>query len=284
MKKVNFLALFAFVFGIINFSSCKSNDDLGNEANLTATAIDNSQISSTSDNIIATADEYILPLELSNYAAVSGLQKTANVKNVAGVIITVDKPGNEFPKTITLEFDSLGVKDKRDNVLKGKIIIVVSNKMTIAGSTRTYTFENFSVNDNKVNGSKIVTFNGETDGKPSWSVEVKDTLIRVDGKTVIVNSNNIRTRIDNNGTEKIYYDDSYSILISASGINAKGVAYTLVTIDPLITAGTWPVFVKGKAQITSEGRSVLIDYGDGTKDLKATATVNGVTKEFNLRK
>lgn len=284
MKKVNFLALLAFTFGVINFSACTSNDDLGSEATLTATALDDSQIGSISDNILASADEYVLPIESSNYAAVSVLQRIPIVKNVDGVIITVDKSGTEFPKTITLDYGTTGIKDKRDNVLKGKIIIVVSNKMTVAGSTRSYSFVDFSVNDNKIKGSKLVTFNGETEGKPSWSVVVKDTVVKVDGKSVIVNSTRTRTLIDNNATPKVYFDDSFSITGSATGINAKGVAYTMTILEPLQTVGAWPVFVKGKTQITTEGRIVLIDYGDGTKDFKATSTVNGVTKEFNLRK
>lgn len=284
MKKLNFWALLAFTFGVINFSACTSNDDLGSEATLTATALDDSQIGSISDNILASADEYVLPIESSNYAPVSGLQRIPIVKNVDGVIITVDKSGTEFPKTITLDYGTTGIKDKRDNVLKGKIIIVVSNKMTVAGSTRSYSFVDFSVNDNKIKGSKLVTFNGETEGKPSWSVVVKDTVVKVDGKSVIVNSTRTRTLIDNNATPKVYFDDSFSITGSATGINAKGVAYTMTILEPLQTVGAWPVFVKGKTQITTEGRIVLIDYGDGTKDFKATSTVNGVTKEFNLRK
>lgn len=284
MKKLNFWALLAFTFGVINFSACTSNDDLGSEATLTATALDDSQIGSISDNILASADEYVLPIESSNYAPVSGLQRIPIVKNVDGVIITVDKSGTEFPKTITLDYGTTGIKDKRDNVLKGKIIIVVSNKMTVAGSTRSYSFVDFSVNDNKIKGSKLVTFNGETEGKPSWSVVVKDTVVKVDGKSVIVNSTRTRTLIDNNATPKVYFDDSFSITGSATGVNAKGVAYTMTIEKPLITVGAWPVFVAGTTLITSEKRTVLIDYGDGTKDFKATATVNGVTKEFNLRK
>jgi hypothetical protein len=284
MKKLNFWALLAFTFGVINFSACTSNDDLGSEATLTATALDDSQIGSISDNILASADEYVLPIESSNYAAVSGLQRIPIVKNVDGVIITVDKSGTEFPKTITLDYGTTGIKDKRDNVLKGKIIIVVSNKMTVAGSTRSYSFVDFSVNDNKIKGSKLVTFNGETDGKPSWSVVVEDTVVKVDGKSVIVNSTRTRTLTDNNATPKIYFDDSFSITGSATGVNARGVAYTMTIEKPLITVGAWPVFVAGTTLITSEKRTVLIDYGDGTKDFKATATVNGVTKEFNLRK
>jgi hypothetical protein len=53
---------------------------------------------------------------------------------------------------------------------------------------------------------------------------------------------------------------------------------------PLIIDGVWPVFVEGTMVITTEKRSVVFDYGDGTRDLKATATVDGVSKTISLRK
>jgi hypothetical protein len=54
--------------------------------------------------------------------------------------------------------------------------------------------------------------------------------------------------------------------------------------NPLIVNGNYPYFTKGSVVITTDSKTVLVDYGDGTKDNKATATVNGVTKEFTLKK
>ena len=284
MKKLNLFAILAVSVSLAAFTtSC--NSDEPDEAALTITAQDETQVSSISDDVVSSADDVITTIEAGNYAAApsaSAAQKVPSPRNIEGVIVTYDKTGNEFPKTITLDYGTTGLTGKRGNVFKGKVIIVITGRMDVAGSMRTYTFENFTVNDNQVKGSKSVTFNGVTSGKPSWSIVVKDTVVRTDGKTVIWNATRTRTR-DNNGTPLIALDDTFSFSGTASGVNAKGVAYTIEITKPLVMSVVWPVFVEGTTLLTSEKRTVVVDYGDGTKDLKATATVNGVTKEFTLR-
>lgn len=282
MKNLKFWAILAISVGLV---SC--NSDNLSDASLTATAQDEAQVSAISDDVLNNADTYVNTVFATNFTApaTEGMQKVGFNRNIDGVIITVDKTGTEFPKTFTLDFGTTGIKGKRDNVLKGKIIVVVSNRMDISGSSRTYTFVDFTVNGNAVKGSKVVTYNGENAAKKSWTVVVSDTIVKADdGKMIISNSTRIRTRTSDGGTPNVYFDDSYSIEGSASGINAKGVAYTVAITKPLIIDGVWPVFVEGTMVITTEKRSVVFDYGDGTRDLKATATVDGVSKTISLRK
>ncbi|MEI7503208.1 MAG: hypothetical protein WCJ61_07980 [Paludibacter sp.] len=296
MKKVNLLAMFAISFSLISFVACKSSDEFtGTDASIAATASDEAQASSVSDQIISAADDYVNAAELNSYQQVSTSQRVSSVSTADSVIVTIDKTGlTVFPKKITIDFGTTGYTDKRGNVLKGKLYITVSNKMTIAGSSRTFSFSNFFVNDNSVKGSKTVTFlglKGSADsvssvGYPSWSVVAKDTISRTDGTVVTWNSNRTRTRISNNGTPNVYWDDTYAITGSSNGVNAKGVAYTM-EIDaakPLTIIGGWKYFVSGAVIITTEKRTALMDYGNGAKDALATVTINGVTKEITLKK
>ena len=105
--------------------------------------------------------------------------------------------------------------------------------------------------------------------------------MRTDGSKVIWNSERVRTRILNTDVSV-----KYSITGSSNGINGNGVAYTM-EIDPtkpLVIGTGCPYFVSGAVIITTEKRSALLDYGDGTADAIATLTINGVTKEIKLRK
>jgi hypothetical protein len=281
MKTIQFLSLAVLTVGLATgFSSC--NEDLSSEA-LTTTAQDEAQISSYSDEVLTDADEYVnASLTQISGAPTAQMQKVVGPK---GATVTVVNEGNPFPKRITIDYGTEGITGRRGNVLKGKVIVLVSGRMDVSGSSRTYTFENFSVNDNQVKGTKSVTYNGETSGKKNWTVVVKDTVIKAaDGKTIISNSTRIRTRTSDNGTPNVYFDDKYSIEGSATGVNAKGIAYTMTIIKPLEIDGIWPVFVAGTMELTTEKRSVITDYGDGTRDMKATVTVGGVTKTISLRK
>ena len=288
MKKVNLLAIFAISCSLISFVACTKSDEFtGTDASIAATASDEAQASSVSDQIISTADDYVNASDLTGFQKVSSSQEISGIATADSVIVTIDKTGiTVFPKIITIDFGTTGYTDKRGNVLKGILTINVSNRMTIAGSTRKFEFTNFYVNDNSVKGSKTVTFNGEVAGIPSWSIVAKDTIKRTDGTVVTWNSNRTRSRISNNGTQYIYWDDTYTITGGSNGVNAKGVAYTM-EIDaakPLTIVGGWKYFVSGAVLISTEKRTALLDYGNGTKDALATVTINGVTKEITLKK
>ena len=294
MKKVNLLAILAISISLTSFVACTSEEFSGTDASLSVTTQDEAQASSLSDQVVATTDEYINAFDAAGFQAVSEPQKVNGIGAIDSgkVVITVDKTGIlVFPKKICVDFGT-GVVDKRGNTLKGKIYVTISNRMSVTGSSRKLQFVDFFVNDNQVKGSKTVTYLGSdrkvTDNvvteKPSWSVSVKDTIIKADGTNVIWNSERVRTRISNNDTPLLYWDDVYSITGTSNGVNAKGVSYTVEITKPLILKGGWRYFVEGTVLTTSEKRTAVLDYGTGEKDAIATVTINGVTKEIKLKK
>ena len=296
MKRVNLLAILAISFSLTSFVACTLTPEqsVGTDEALSITAQDEAQSANLSDIAVATTDEYVNSFDAAGFQAVSAAQ---NVNGIAAidsgkVVITVDKTGiTVFPKKICVDFGT-GVVDKRGNTLKGKIYVTISNRMGVTGSTRKLEYYEFFINDNQLKGSKTVTYLGSnrqvTDNvvteTPSWSISVKDTIVRADGTKLIWNSERVRTRISNNATPLLYWDDVYSITGTANGVNAKGTAYTVEITKPLILKGGWKFFVEGTVLTTSDKRTAVLDYGNGDKDAKATLTINGVTKDINLRK
>ena len=291
MKKCNVLAMAIIAFGVANLTTSCSSDSSSSAAatasatTVTATASDETQAAVYSDDVDNEVDNYVTT------SAVNGYKAPAMIGTdllATGPVITVNKPDSiNFPKTFTIDYGTTGITGKRGNVLKGEIIIVISNKMSVAGSSRTITFNNFSINGNAVKGMKVYTYEGlKSNSHPYWNISVKDTITRTNDTTVVWNCERVRERINDNGTPLIYWDDNYSVSGTSNGINAKGVAYSSVidANNPLQIGGGWPFFTKGIITITSANKTVVIDYGDGTKDNKATATVNGVTKTITLRK
>ena len=281
MKRVKLMALVA-LFGF-SFVACTTEDSVGTDASVEATTIDEAQASNLSDLVISTADDYIYEFENNGYKVSNGMQKVGANTPTDTVIITVDKTGlTVFPKKICVDFGS-GFTDKRGNILKGKLYLTISNKMTIVGSTKKVEFSNFFINDNQLKGSKTITFNGIKDLNPSWSISVKDTVVRKDGTKVIWNSDRVRTRITN-ATLLIAADDTISITGSSNGVNAKNIPFTMTITKPLVLVPGYKFFVSGSVVTATENRNVLLDYGNGEKDAKATITYNEVTKVIDLKK
>jgi hypothetical protein len=296
MKRVTLFGILAISFSLTSFVACTITPEqsVGTDDALSVTAQDEAQSANLSDIAVATTDEYVNSFDAAGFQAVSGAQNVIGIAAVDSgkVVITVDKTGiTTFPKTICVNFGT-GFIDKRGNTLKGKIYVIISNRMGVTGSTRKLEYSGFFINDNQLKGSKTVTYLGSnrqvTDNvvteTPSWSISVKDTIVRADGTKLIWNSARVRTRISNNATPLLYWDDIYSITGTSNGVNAKGVAYTVEITKPLILKGGWKFFVEGTVLTTSDKRTAVLDYGTGDKDAKATLTINGVTKDISLRK
>jgi hypothetical protein len=281
MEKKMFWVVPAVVLAFTIFgTSCQSTEPTNAASEtITATANDESQVSATSDAVVSAAEQYTPSFSTSGLRVKSDMAE----KISDSVSITVDRPDAQtFPKVVTIDYGTAGFVGKRGNILKGKMIVTISNNMDVVGSTKTITFDNFSVNGNALNGAKVITYKGND----SWTISANDTLTRVDGTVVTWSTERTRTRIDDNQTPLIKWDDTFAITGSSSGVNAKGKAYTM-TIDeanPLIIGGGYPFFTKGKLTITTETKTIYLDYGNGTKDDLATVTVNGKVKVITLKK
>ena len=285
MRKKNLFAMLIITFGVaaITSSCTQAVSDVASSAALTSTSTDEAQGASISDAVVNLADANV------NTLAANGYTLPMAVKGIADLnypIITVDKPDSlSFPKTVTIDYGTAGYITDSNDTLQGKIVITISNKLWKAGATKTIRLVDFYVNGNNDIGLKTITNNGLNAAKnPSMSVVASDTIIRVDKSTIIRNASRTRERISDNGTPKLFFDDEFSTTGSSAGMNAKGVAYTVEITNPLISYNNFKFFVKGTVKTTTQNRTAVLDYGDGTKDNKATLTINDVTKNIILRK
>lgn len=289
-KHLIFFTMFISLSFIFVFTSCKSdNGDITDDTVLT-TSTDEAQMSKMSDEITAETDIYISGLESTGYLVYSpSLVKEQGIIGLSThPTVTVDKPDStRFPKIVTIDFGTTGTVNQRGDTIKGKMVVTITGKMFVANSTRSIQFDNFSINGNSINGTKSVTYKGLNDVKnPYWIISAQLSFKFSDGKTKNWTSERTRERISVNNTPKVAWDDIFSIKGTTTGVNAKGNNYSIIidNNNPLILVGGFPFFVKGSATTTVNSKVAVIDYGDGTKDNKATVTIDGVTKEITLRK
>lgn len=286
MKKNTFIAISFIVLGIAFLTTtCSENDkDTNNSAAILVTAQDHVQAAAVLDDLMNQLHGYVALIQRGKLQDVKALLADESGK---GPVVYISNPDeNTFPKTIIIDFGTQGYEVIRGNRLTGKMTAVVSNKLSLPNSYFTLAFDNFALNGIRIAGNNTLTYKGLTAGyRPYWLLDMQVTITRPDGLSVTLNSTLRREIVNMNGTPLNYWDDTSIISGSASGINANGKSYSMEINpgNPLVLDGGWPYFTKGSATITFESQTALIDYGDGTKDNKATVTVNGVTREISLR-
>ncbi|GAA4051575.1 hypothetical protein GCM10022409_43030 [Hymenobacter glaciei] len=185
-------------------------------------------------------------------------------------------------KTLTIDFGTTNCLCADGRYRRGKIVVRFTTDVLTRRAGSVVTRVDYFVNDNQHTATRTFT----DIGNGSFTVDVTNaSIIRANnGGTHSWTANWTFNRTAGFGTPQVA-DDVYSVTGSATGTNRKSVGYTSTIQSPLIKRADCPkYFVQGTMAITNtNSKAMTLDYGNGTCDNVATATVNGRTRTISLR-
>jgi len=269
MKKKNFyfIAIMTMAFAL-SFTSCKKDETIN--ANTSASA-DEAFAESIFDNVSNIADEA--------YSLKSTTLKSTEIKRIyLGDCATVSLDTFAFPRTLTIDFGTENCLCEDGRYRRGKILVTFTGRYFQEGTVITHEFEDYYVNDNKIEGTKVLTNMGDNDdGFPYFNIEVVGVIyLANDGGTISWECSNRRVWVEGSDTFT-RWDDVYEISGTASGIKSDGTTWEREIIIPLRKELGCRHFVSGSVEIRPEGLPIrLLDFGDGECDNIATVTIDGV--------
>ena len=285
--KRNWISVLSIVlFAAISMLGCEKNNNV-QTADL-ITAEDDAIADMAYDDVFSEVDAIMNLMDMFGYV-LNGKKSGLEGLDTCPVISIVANPGTFWPRTVIVDYGDGCDLGRRNR--KGKIVIEVSGPMWLENSYRVVTFENFCVNDHKVEGTRTVTNEGrheggEYDGLRYFSVVLEGGRITTPDSTVITKDvNRTRTFVEGEETKWDTRDDIWYIEGIATGTNRKGIAYTREIISPLWKEIGCRFITQGTVVLSAEGRpDVILDYGDGTCDPIVTVTVGDESREINLRR
>jgi hypothetical protein len=197
--------------------------------------------------------------------------------------MTFEQTQGAWPNTFTLDYSTIGCTKSGNRVLKGKIIVSQTKKMTLIGAKRTVTFDHFSINNVGLSGTVELTYNGaeQHSGQLTFTRTANQTLSYPDGTSTSIQSN-MDLNADNFLT---FFTDPYNSLgwmentDSGSGTSRQGVAFTF-TSSGIAKTGNCDWVGSGYVQIKFDNTTWPLNLGStcntsaslqtssGTKDLK----------------
>lgn len=274
-KSLSLLCLVALVFGI---SSCQKEDTMDQKI---ALAEDEAISDSYFSQAIAETDDLGDVAMVFENLPVDITAKTAGTSPVAppvsGSRVVTVTPEVGFPKTITITFTDWKVGERPAK--NGVIQIVITGPMHRAGTSRTITFQNFTIGGNLMEGTKTIT---NVDGITVTITLRGGKITFQDGTFITREVSRTRKWIAGILTPRFIWDDEFQIEGTVSGVNRRGEQYSVVITKPLIRRMACLWLVEGTVTIRRGDRSLVLDYGNGTCDDLATITANGETREITL--
>lgn len=276
MKKARFitvLAVFA-IFAIFTTGCKKETIELEDNS----ISQDDAYAESTFENVGDIADEAY------DIGSGNNLKAYPGERMFLSDCVTVTLDTTSLPYVMTIDFGEENCLCHDNKFRRGKIIVTFNGRYHQPGTVITHTFDNYYVNDDKVDGTKVVTNMGENEnGNIYFTIEVVGVIQKEDGSTFSWNSSREREWIQGSDTRN-RWDDIYLITGYAEGIRPNGLTWEREILNALRVELACRFIVSGSIEIRPEGRPVrLLDYGDGACDNEATVTINGEVTTIYLR-
>lgn len=272
MKTKSFLSgIFFLILVIAVLSSCKKRRESYRD-----TSADNALAESLFNDINNQVDDAVKSNPQANGRVAGGY---------CPVITITPADTTTFPKTITIDFGS-GCVGYGGRTKAGKIICTLTGRYRSPGTTINVTLDNYSVNGNKVEGSKTITNSGRNaSGNLVYTIEVANAKIISEEGTITWNSSRQREWIAGENTPyPNFSDDVYLITGNANGTNRHGDKFTVEITKALRVELNCKNIVSGTIKLKPEKLPEReLDYGDGTCDDIATLKIRNKTYTIKLR-
>ncbi len=258
-----------FILATISFVACQKDN---NDNDKPTAAIELSVASSSSKAAFEDAFNIVLQDGESNNL---GRSTEGRTSSCATVTLNPTTPG-VFPKTLTIDFGT-GCTGGDGVVRKGKIIAVFSNRISIAGTTVNISFDNYHVNNFKVEGNIAFTNNGGTGLNITRSIS-NGKLTYPDGTTYF-NYTGTHTLAQTAGASTLtFLDDSFSITGNSVTTSSTGNSLAVTITTPLVKNATCHNISAGVEQFTYNSISGSLNFGSGTCDNTALLTIGAYSQ------
>jgi hypothetical protein len=193
----------------------------------------------------------------------------------------VTESSSTFPKTVTIDYGA-GCVGSNGMTKKGKIIIDVSGDMRVAGNTRTVTFDNFYINDVKIEGSR----NAENIGPNAAG----NMVVKIIGDITASNGEIARSRNFTRYREWVsgistceITDDEFHITGIGTAIGRRGIEIPHIISEKIVLKpGECKYPLSGIVNVGGQKRGFILNFGNGTCDNIAEATTKRKNKTYQI--
>jgi hypothetical protein len=266
-------ALFGFMF---TGSSCQKD-----EASPPSPADESTVVALTSQKAITDALYDDVSMEVLQASADNGLAQPITVQQACASVSVVPQDPTVWPKTITIDYGNAGCTGLNGYLRKGKVIYTLSKRLLADGAVLNVTFENYSVNGYKLEGTYTITNNGSTKGLNVTIQLANGKVTYPDGTWYNKTSNTTWVQSAGQTTFSIL-DDEYSVTGTGSITDMSANRLTAASKTALVRRVNCSNTVSGQADLTYNNISGVLDFGSGACDRNAMITVGGKNYEVLL--
>ena len=282
-QKIASIITSLFLLGMILVSCNNENDSITDDSSSAelSEAFETTEIDDVSENVNDIVENAYFELS-SNNLSKSEDSKTHNNNRFLSECVTITKVITSENIAVTLDYGD-ACTTKKEDVLSGKIQMLISPNLEDKSVVIDYSFDNFYFNDKKIEGSvnKIRTRSNENEN-PQAVINRDIKIIWQDASFSLIKGERKREWVEG-ADNMLWADNVFSITGSWTITKRDGNIRTSTIVEPLIRNMACKFLISGIVEIEKTDKKKILDYGDGECNDLASLTVDGTTYEINLR-
>jgi len=268
----------ASIVSFLFISSCSKKDSTIDNSKDQTTAISLTTASSLSETLYDDVFNQI-NLEAENNNIAGRVMTGTGIEACATVTLS-PADLNTFPKTMTIDY---GTGCSFNSITrKGKLIVSLNGRIRNTGTIVSVAFENYSVNDYKLEGSFTVT-NNTINNILSFTTQTTNGKLTYPGGLIYYThtGSHTYTQIGGSGTPT-YLDDSWSVTGTGTTTSSANESLSVTIKTPLIKNVACGSVVSGIEDFQYNTISGNLNFGEGICDRLATLTIGSYTMPINF--
>lgn len=273
--KMKTLFIYAFA-GLITasiFSACSKKDSDNDSAKDQPTAITLTTASSISEALYD---------DVFNQVSAEAEANNVSGRLATGCATVTLSPADftTFPKTMTIDF---GTGCTINGITrKGKLIVNLTGKLRTSGSVLTVNFENYYVNEFKLEGTFSIT-NNTTNNALSFTTQTTNGKLTYPGGLLYYTHTGSHTYTQTAGTSTpSFLDDNWSVTGSGTTKSSLNESLTITIKTPLVKTISCGAVVSGIEEFQYNSVSGNLNFGEGVCDRKATLTIGSFSQVIDF--
>jgi hypothetical protein len=267
-------------FGLLAFFSMAFFACSKEENNSTPGTEDAKIIELSSQKAITDAYYDDVSAEVLQVNTENGLTNQPSTQQMACATITISpQDQTTWPKTVTIDYGTTGCLGLNGYLRKGKISYIIDKKLFNTGAKIIASFDNYSVNGYKLEGTYTITNNGSANGINVTAVLVNGKVTHPDGKWYSRASTTNWIQSAGMSTLTII-DDEYNLTGNGTISSSEGNTLTAASKTNLLRKVSCVNTVSGLLDLTYNNIAGVLDFGNGECDKAAVITVAG--KQYSV--
>ncbi len=204
--------------------------------------------------------------------------------SIPAISVADNEDSQTSTKTISIDYGSSNHTDHLGRLKRGQIHNEISGRFTTSQARQFIQFQDFCINDMKIEGSIEIISNGFNEfDQLSFTISYDSIVFTsANGLQYSISGTKTKDWVEGFSTPENPWDDQFLISGECYGINSENREYTSKISTALLISRSCEFILSGETEFQVEDEIALYNFGDGMCDNKGFYIRNNETTNFEF--